>query len=224
MAERIVAERSREPTDDLWQTIYSQRAIRHFKPDPVPEDVLLSIVEAATKAPSGSNTQAWAFLIVRDTAKRAAMARFLRSALESDTDFRERFAHVDQIEDPSQRRMLLGARGLLMELDKAPVLLVPCLHHPEGSAPQGLLAGSSIYGAVQNLQLAARAHGIGTVLTTFQRSFEPELRTLLSIPDTAHPAALIPLGYPDGWFGPTRRRPVEEVTHIDGWGNHPAGD
>ena len=223
MAERVVAERSQDPTDDLWQAIYSQRAIRHFKPDPVAEDMLLSIMEAATKAPSGSNTQAWAFLIVQDAAKRAAMAGFLRSALEADADFQERFARVDEIEDPSQRRMLQGARGLLMELDKAPVLLVPCLHHPDGPAPQGVLAGSSIYGAIQNLQLAARAHGLGTVLTTFQRSFEPELRDLLAIPETARPVALIPLGYPDGWFGPTRRRPVEEVIHIDGWGNHPAG-
>lgn len=223
MAERVQVERSQDGTNDLFEAIYSQRAIRRFKPDPIPEDVLLRVLEAATKAPSGSNTQAWAFLIVQDAEKRAAMAGFLRSAFEGDAEFQERFAKVDEIEEQSQRRMLQGARGLLLALDKAPVLLVPCLHHAESPAPQGLLAGSSIYGAIQNLQLAARAHGLGTVLTTFQRSFEPELRDLLGIPDEARPVALIPLGYPDGWFGPTNRNPVESVVHWDAWGNQPGG-
>jgi nitroreductase len=218
MPERMTVPRSQDPTDDLFQAIYSQRAIRRFKPDAVPDDVLLRLVEAATKAPSGSNTQPWAFLVVRHAGKRAAIAELLRTAVQQSERFQRIFENVDAIEDPSQRRMLQGARRLFLELDHAPVLIIPCLHQVESPAPQGLLAGSSIYGAVQNLQLAARGLGLGTVLTTFQQLFEPQLRELLSLPEEATPVALIPLGYPDGWFGPTRRKPVEEVVHWDGWG------
>jgi len=216
--ERVQADRSQDPTSDLFQAIYSQRAIRRFKPDPVPDDVLWQILEAATKAPSGSNTQPWGFVVITDDEPRATIAGYLREAVQKDERFKGMFEDVDKIEDPSQRRMLQGAQKLFLELNHAPVLIFPCLHQIQSPAPTGLLAGSSIYGAVQNLQLAARGHGLGTVLTTFQQFFEPELRELLSLPEEATPVALIPLGYPEGWFGTTKRQPIENVVHWNAWG------
>ena len=90
--------------------------------------------------------------------------------------------------------------------------------HNSGTYQRGaVLSGSSIYPAVQNLLLAARALGLGTVLTTFSQRIEPTLRELLSLPDNAKPVALIPIGFPDANFGPVNRRPVEEVLHWGAW-------
>ncbi len=121
--------------------------------------------------------------------------------------------------DKTQRLMLRGAKRLFTQLDLAPVFIIPCLYQVASPTndPNSLLAGSSIYEAVQNLLLATRALGLGAVLTTFQAGIEPELRELLALPDDTKPAALIPLGFPAANFGPTTRRPVEEVLHWERW-------
>ena len=117
--------------------------------------------------------------------------------------------------------MYAGAAQMFEHLENAPVFIVPCLFEVTSPATDAttLLAGSSIYGAVQNLQLAARGLGLGTVLTTAHAGVEPMLRAELGIPDNAQPVALIPLGYPAANFGPTRRKPVEEVLYWDRWGS-----
>ena len=91
-------------------------------------------------------------------------------------------------------------------------MIVPCLYQLTSPTqdPSTLLAGSSIYLAVQNLMLAARALGLGTVMTTVQMMLDANLRSILSIPEDAHPVALIPIGYPDANFGPTTRKPLDE--------------
>ncbi|MCA9829418.1 MAG: nitroreductase family protein [Dehalococcoidia bacterium] len=204
---------SREGTDSFFEAIYTQRAIRRFKPDPVPDDLLLRVLEAATKAPSGSNQQPWRFLVVRDAAKRKAMSEALKAHLQSNEAMRTYFESGAQSDDRSKRLMLTGALELAYHIDAAPAVIIPCLT----SGSDRLLGGSSIYPAVQNLLLAARALGLGTVLTTFNMGIDGMLRELLGIPEAARPVALIPIGYPDGNFGPTRRKPVEEVVGWDGW-------
>jgi nitroreductase len=211
---------TRSGTSDLWEAIATQRAIRRWQPRPVPDELLWRVIEAATKAPSGSNLQPWRFVVVRDAEKRAALARLLRERFTQQPQQLERLRHAAQSAERSQRLMLRGALGLFEGLDAAPVLIVPCLYEltsPTTNA-NSLLAGSSIYLAVQNLLLVARALGLATVFTTLQAGIEAGLRQVLALPDDATPVALVPLGFPDADFGPTRRRPVQEVTFWDGWG------
>jgi nitroreductase len=202
-------------TRDVYEMMSTQRAIRRFKPEPVPDEVIARLIEAATWAPSGSNRQPWAFVVVRDDAKREAIAAAIRERFRSGSGERPDPA---TIEDPTRRRMLSGAFALMDDFAAAPVLIVPCLVSGEGPAPQGLLAGSSIYPSVQNLLLAARAEGLGTVMTTPQGSVVEALRQVLDLPPQATPVATIPLGYPDAQFGPVTRRPAAEFAHWDGWG------
>ena len=118
---------------------------------------------------------------------------------------------------PERRRILDSATHLAGHMGEAPVLVLACMRQ---SGPGGLVSGSSIYPAVQNFMLAARAFGLGTVVTTIHLAYDNEVKALLGIPDDVAVAALIPLGYPSDatQFGPTTRRPVEEVAFLDGWG------
>ena len=113
--------------------------------------------------------------------------------------------------------MMRGAFALFANFAAAPLLVIPCLVRAQSPSPGGLLAGSSIYPSIQNLMLAARAEGLGTVLTTPQDGIMDELRSELAIPDNALPVAVIPMGWPAVNFGPVTRKPVSEFLHWDGW-------
>jgi nitroreductase len=122
--------------------------------------------------------------------------------------------------------MMRAARDLATHFAAAPVLIACCLDHrrlgpiagPDGTLRSPAAAYASIFPAVQNLLLAARALGLGTTLTTLHRGFEPALKALLDLPAPVEVVALVPLGYPTDRFGPTRRRPVEEIAFLDRWG------
>lgn len=210
---------SREGTDDLWEAMWTQRAIRRWEEKPVPDELLVRLVEAATRAPSGSNTQPWRFIVVRDEARRRAIGGFLRAKYEANSALRGYLERAGERADRTDRLMLRGARDLFTGLDRAPALVVPCLYRCTSPVTDmnSLLAGSSIYQAVQNLLLAARGLGLGSVMTTFQQLIEPELRELLHIPADARPVALIPVGYPAANFGPVNRRPVQDVLDWEEW-------
>jgi F420 biosynthesis protein FbiB-like protein len=203
---------------DFFEVVHTQRAIRRFKPDPVPEEAVRIMVDAAIRAPSGGNTQPWAFLVVSDAAKRQVIGDAVKAGM---TDAEERRAEAMTF-DPTRRRMRLGSIAFRENVASAPLLIIPCLVRPSSpsSDVNSLFAGSSIYGAVQNLMLAARAQGLGTLMTTFNIAIEPVIRKEFGLPDDAKPVAVIPVGYPaDGeHFGPTTRKPAESVTYWDGWG------
>jgi nitroreductase len=207
------------PTTDLWEAMFTQRAIRYFKPDPVPADVIRKIIEAATQAPSGSNLQPWGFVVIQDAAMRKRIADKLREGFGANPQMK---AYVDSGKasaDKSTRLMMGGVSNIVEHLDSAPVLIIPCLHSVQSLAPDGLLAGSSIYQAVQNLMLAARGLGLGTLMSTFQQGMLKELSEWLKLPgEGTRPVALIPMGYPAVNFGPLKRKPVEEVLHWETWG------
>jgi nitroreductase len=205
----------RNGTDSLFEAISTQRAIRKFRPDPLPDDLLWKVLEAATRAPSGSNSQPWGFIVVQDAGQRKVISEALAHHLEENEWLRNYFEKGSQSEDRSTRLMLGGALKLAHALAEAPALIIPCIYPSRSDA---LAAGSSIYPAVQNLLLAARGLGLGTVLTTFHSGIDKELRELLSLPEDAKPVALIPIGFPDANFGPTNRRPVQEVVHWGRWG------
>jgi nitroreductase len=120
--------------------------------------------------------------------------------------------------DPSRARVYSSATYLAERMGEAPVLILVCMKGRGGQV--SVTSGSSIYPAVQNLMLAARGLGLGTVLTTVHRRYEAEIKALLGVPEDVDTVALVPMGYPaEGVrFGSNRRRPVEEVAFRDTWG------
>lgn len=185
----------------------AQTAVRRFREDPVDLVIIERILEAATRAPSARNAQPWRFIVVRDPQRRVALRDAFRSA----------YASVRPSGADAESELHRAVAELAQHLDRVPVIIAVCLHP---AAPSRDLAAryGSIFPAVQNLCLAARAAGLGTVLTTVARREEGSLRAALGIPEDVEVVALVPMGWPEGEAAPTRRRPVREVTFADGWG------
>ena len=199
---------------DFFEVVRTQRAMRRLKPDPVPDEALWQMLDAAIHAPSGGNQQGWNFIVVRDrAAKEQIGAWYLEGWNRSYGPSRE-----EQLADPRRARMYKSADYLAHHLADVPVLIIATLRGREGIAQAGALAGGSIYPAVQNLMLAARALGLGTALTTLHIFHEADVKQLLGIPDNVQTLALIPVGYPRGNFGEPARMPAEKVTYWDRWG------
>ena len=222
------------PVIGLFEAIHSARSLRRLKPDPVPEAMITKILDAAIRAPSAGNAQNWAFVVVRDPEQRAKLGAIYRKASNIAAAIyaaRGRPAHLSE----QQFARMLGAGGHLWEhMGEAPVLLLPCQRQPavppRESLPPAIAAGyddelayvdrirgASIYPAVQNILLACRALGLGTVITTNHIRYEGEVKAVLGIPDDVVTFALMPIGWPIDEFGPLTRRPLAEVVHTDRW-------
>ena len=200
---------------DFFEVVTTQRAIRRLKPDPIPDEVLRQIMDAAICAPSGGNRQGWSFLVVRDPAKRARLGDLYREAwgeLMKVPYYRDAASAPP---DSPAGKMLASARHLGEHLGEAPALILACIALDPGVKPT-LTTGASIYPAVQNIMLAARALGIGSCITTIHKFRDAQVKDLLGIPADVETAALIPLGYPRGKFGRPPRRPLREVAFADG--------
>lgn len=212
---------------DALEAILTTRSIRRFTDEPVTDDEVAACLEAGNQAPSGGNIQPWQFLVVRDMDRRerlaaiygAAYVRYEAALLARLPPFRS--------DDDARRfeRMAAASRHLAEHLADAPVLvlvLMPAismtLHDDEGDLDVGT-PYASVYPAVQNLMIAARALGIGTTLTTVYRIRQAEVRAVCAIPDRFEVVALVPMGRPQGRFGRAPRRPWEKVTHWDTYGN-----
>jgi nitroreductase len=181
----------------LFEAIHTLRAIRTFKPDPVDDALIDQMLEAATRAGSGSNRQPWRFVVVKDQEIRSRLG-----------------ALHDGIGDSAARS---GSERTPWA--QVPVLIVVCSDRGSGEPAMGPLAhAASILPAVQNLMLTARSLGIGTVLTTRWHARMEEIRAVLGLPETAAIHAVIPCGWPLDRFGPTNRRPVQDVAFRDRWG------
>src|SRR5262245_14437630 len=178
-------------TDNLWEALSTTRAIRYFRPDPVPEALIWKVIESATWAPSGSNRQPWGFVVVQDPANRRRIAERLRTQLGSSPGIQAYIKQGKDSGDRSSRLMMVGLESIIDRLDAAPVFIFPCLHGMESPARDGLLAGSSIYQAVQNIFLAARGLGLGTLMTAFHASLANDLAEWLQLPSDTVPVALI---------------------------------
>lgn len=204
---------------DLFEAMYTTRAMRRLKPDPVPDDVIRAVLDAAIRAPSGGNSQGWTFLVVRDPDLRRGLGDIYRPCIEGLFQPGGPYARLLDSPDAevagTTRRLADSALWLGEHMHEAPVIIVPCQR--TGGRPTDIASGSSIYPAVQNLMLAARAFGLGTTLTTIHRQRQDEVRALLGIPAEIETAALIPMGYPRGRWGVAQRRPVEEVVFVDRW-------
>lgn len=217
----------------LFEAIHSARSIRKLRPDPVPEALITRVLEAATQAPSGGNAQNWGFVVVRDAGLRAKLGAIYRRGSDIAAKIyaaRGRPAHLSEAQ---YRRFMQNSGWLWDHLAEAPVLLVVCLRKRAMPAREKLppeigyddelayadrIQGASIYPAVQNIILACRALGLGTVLTTNHLRCEADLKALLGIPEEVATFALMPIGWPLQNFGPLTRKPVREVAYADRWG------
>jgi nitroreductase len=193
---------------DVFEAIRTTRSMRRLDPTrDVSDKDLVTILEAATRAPTGGNSQPVRWLVVRDPELKRRVGDVYR------TQARMRLVAYEQEAktNPDVARMLQSARHLAEHMGEAPALLIPCAR---AERPR---AGSSVFPAVQNLMLAARALGLGTTLTTIHLGDEGTVRDILNIPDDVLTFAIIPVGYPLGRWGEARRRPVSEVAYWDGW-------
>ena len=204
-----------EQTHDLFEIIATTRSMRRLKPDPVPAELIRKILEAGVSAPSGGNMQRWRFLVVRDPKVKQTVGAYYKRAWDEVVAPRYGAGEPAPGMTPERfKRMLDAAQYLADHIHEAPVWIIPCM---EGATPTRT-AGSSIYPAVQNMLLAARALGLGATLTTLYLNFEKEVEAALGLPPDVHSYALLPIGYPMGRFGPVRRVSLAEVVYGDQWG------
>jgi nitroreductase len=218
----------------LFEALYSARSLRRLKPDPVPDALIARVLDAAIRAPSAGNAQNWAFVVVRDAPTRAKLGLIYRKASDIAEAIYAARGRPPHLSERQFARMLEAGAHLWNHIADAPVLLIPCqrrpLVPPRETLPPAIAAryenelayadrirGASIYPAVQNILLACRALGLGTVITTNHIRCEDEVRELLGIPGDVDTFALMPIGWPLGKFGPVTRRPLSEVVHYEGW-------
>ena len=191
----------------LGEAMFTQRAIRRLKPDPVSDEDLKTLMDAASKAPSSRNSQSARFLVVRD---RDRLRRF--GELYREAWWAKRPAGWTP-EGVPEGDLHLSAMRLADAMKDAPLVVLAVSTSP-GQA-------NSVLPAVQNLMLAARALGIGSVLTTLHAQVADRIHELFKMPPEAEVHCCIPLGYPEGRFGTTTRRPTSETTYYEEWGNPP---
>jgi nitroreductase len=200
-------------TDHLLSTTRAVRK-RLDLDRPVEPEVILECLRLAIQAPTGSNSQGWRWVVVTDAAKKAELARIYE---EGGGDYLRRNA----TSTGAQGRVYSSAAYLLDVLHKVPAMVIPCIEGRVDGAANGQAAGfyGSILPAVWSFQLALRSRGLGSAWTTLHLAKEKEAAAVLGIPDTISQVALLPVAYTIGDdFKPAERRPVEEITYWDTWG------
>jgi len=203
-------------TDNIFEVISTMRAMRRLKPDPVPDELVHKILRAGQGAPSGGNTQRWRFLVVKDPGIKKKVQAYYKRAYDEVVGPRYKSSAPPPGSDPERyKRQHAAVEYLTDHYHEAPVWIVACL---EGGENPGPGAGSSIYPAVQNMLLAARALGLGSTLTTRHMMFGKEVDAIFGLPKGVQSYAILPIGYPMGRFGPVGRGPLKEVVNLDRWG------
>lgn len=200
---------------DVFEIIHSTRAMRRLKPDPVPDELIRNILLAGQAAASGGNTQRWRFLVLKDPEIKKKVQVYYKKAFDEVVGPRYDTSPTPPGQSADSYRRTRAANQYLTDhYHEAPVWIVACL---EGASPTRS-AGSSIYPAVQNMLLAARALGLGATLTTRHLTYEKETEAAMGIPSGFHSYAILPIGYPMGRFGPVGRGPLADIVYLDGWG------
>jgi len=221
-------------TVDVIDAIYTTGAQRRLKPDPIPESVIWAVLDAAIHGPSGGNSQRWAWVVITDPDTKRLVGEWYLDAWNSlGLGRRAKVqkvihrltgpAHGDA--GPTEHHKgdcnYRSGEYLAHHIAEAPVWIFAVVNGIHGTP--SVVDGADIFGAVQNLMLAARKYGLGTTLTMLHRKQEAKLDALLGLPRDAQALALIPLGYPmSGEFYVTRRQPVDAVTYWERWGEQRA--
>jgi nitroreductase len=203
---------------DLFEALYTTRAMRRVSPDPIPDDVVAAMMDAAVRSPSGGNSQNWRWLTVSDRATLDRLAVLYAEAWAelNRTHYKGRAEQARERGDEATVRVLDSAQWLADNFDQVPLVVLP--YHRNDPT------GASIYPGVWSLMLAARAHGVGTTLTTVLGLFRhAEVAALLEVPVEKGwtNAAAITCGYPLGRWGVAKRAPAHDVVFAERWGTAP---
>jgi nitroreductase len=204
---------------ELQEAMRTQRAIRRLRPDPVDDELLLRCADLAIRAPTGGNRQGVEFVFVREPNAKSALQRQYRRVWTVYGGL----GRLLRGRDRRVRKIIDAVQWQVDHLSEAPVLLVVCQRGVSLPVPTIVRSSryGSVYPAVQNFLLAARAEGLGAALTTLALWNPWAVRRVLGLPWNVEPVALIPVGWPEGRYGPTTRRPVESSVHVDRYGNRP---
>jgi len=201
--------------DELLTTTRAVRKRLDFT-RPVPREIILECVRISQQAPTGANSQGWRWIIIDDDQKRGQIARAYREVAGSIFSEASKKAKASGAEQTA--RVYESAHYLVEHMHEVPVLVIPCL---QGVFPPefGMIAGSMIYPAVWSFQLALRARGLGSTLTTALVSLKQEAKAeLLGIPSDVSVCALLPVAYTIGTdFKPAVRPPPETIVHWNRW-------
>jgi nitroreductase len=204
---------------DIYEALYTTRAMRRVRPDPIPPQVQARILDAAVRAPSGGNAQGWRFLLVDDPEIKGRLGPLYRDAMRQlwEVPYADRLAQAHSApEDPESKSMLAvqaSAQHLADHFEGVPLFLF--------GFSRGDGSGGSIFPAIWSAQLAARAEGVGSALTSVLGIYHgPEVLSILGVPDGKgwHMACCVSFGYPTGRWGVAPRRPVHEVAYRNTWG------
>ncbi|WP_055694311.1 nitroreductase family protein [Streptomyces prasinopilosus] len=226
----------------LFATMSTMRAMRRLRPDPVPDELLDRLIQAAVWGPSGGNMQRYEYVVVTAPEVMAELAPLWQRCVDAYLATTGKYAPAG-MDEAAYGRMVAAIEYQRDHFAETPALIIPCYRFPEprmeeegvrkyaealgpeATARMGriqerfsaLAEGSCVYPGVQNLLLAARGLGLAANITIWHLMLEEEWKAALGIPEDMHTFAAIPVGWPRGNFGPVRRRPVEEVVHRNRW-------
>jgi len=192
----------------LGEALFTQRSMRKLRPDPIPDEDIRLILEAAVKAPNGGNHQTARFLVVTDRQKIREFGELYREAWWAKRKDDHGWSGPQDV--PPGEKNYASAMGLADAMKDVPCVVF-ALTEPSGGA-------NSVIPACQNLMLAAHALGIGSLPTTLHATVMDRFRALFAIPKELTFHFCIPLGYPAVKYGPSRRKPIEETTSWNLWG------
>jgi len=202
---------------DLFEIMQTTRSMRRLKPDAVPDALIRKILEAGSCAANGGNTQRWRFLVVKDPKIKQAVQVWYKKAFDEVVGPRYAASAPPPGVSPERyQRQHAAVEYLTEHFHEAPVWIVACVD--EGTAASTRRSGASIYPAVQNMLLAARALGLGSTLTTRHLLYEKQAEAALGLPPGVHSYAILPIGYPMGRFGPVGRGALADIVFQDKWG------
>lgn len=211
----------------LYEALQTTRAVRKLRPDPIPDDVLRRVLQAATWAPSGGNRQPWRIIVVRSPETKHVFGKLYKDAWSQySAPLRAAMSGLPEHARAKADKNLAASDYMAEHLHEVPIMLVYCfdprllaITDAKLSRPS-VVGGASIYPAVQNTLLACRAEGLGCVITTMLCQFEPQLRPLLGLPEPWAFACFVPIGYPvgRGHGAPVSRQPVDQMAFGERFG------
>jgi len=211
--------RLKMPMEDAMRT---QRAVRRLHTEPVDLDLIYELLALSLKAPTSSNTQDWMYVVVTSREQKVRLAKLYRPLFNTFEPLVRRSAKTD-----AERRALKPGEWQVEHFEDIPLFVIPCyrssLQHRSVGWPQISVSSfyGSVYPAVQNLLLSCRAVGLGASLQTLPIWITPVARHILGLPRNLRPVCIIPIGWAKGKYGPTTRTPIDEVVHVDRYGNQP---
>lgn len=211
---------------DIYEAMSTLRAVRKLRPDPIPADVLERVFQAAAWAPTGGNRQPWRMIAVTDGGVKTRLGKLYKTRWDDYAVMHRKMGSgLSDDARAADERTLAAGDYLADHMGEIPVLVIVCFNPKYLAVTDAALdrvsvvGGGSIYPAVENLLLAARAEGLGCVLTTLLCMEEDQIKSLLDIPEDWATAAMIPLGYPVGkGHGPITRKPVGRLFYSGKWG------